>query len=924
MSLQEPLLDAGSESKEFGVDKTTLMDLFETKNRISDDADVISNGRNKLAELGNSEGLLKALDSREHHGIDDTAGAIDKRAKKYGNNERRVIQTRGICEMIMEQLEDKILRILILAALVSLCIGIWQEGIEKGWIEGITIYLAVGIIITVTVGNDYVKEKQFRKLMEARENNYCTVIRNGKHEYISIYKLLVGDIVQISEGDSVPADIVLLRATKITADESNITGEPEHLEKTGLADEDEATPESDPFILAKSTIMSGKGVGVVCAVGKCTQQGQAEEKLNTEAEVTPLQAKLEIIADFIGMVGIYAAIFTFFASAINLSVSKYLNGDEYLTLETVNKLLDCVILSITIVVVAVPEGLPLAVTISLAFSVMKMKKDNNLVRRLDASETMGGADQICSDKTGTLTQNKMSVVKCYTEDRIEDRIDHCTEDVKKNFFLNVGLNSTAQLLIDEENDGKEVRKGNQTECGLLDFIRRYGADYQEIRSTNEEVYGIPFSSSRKRMTTVTNSPFDTDKYIVLTKGASEIILALCTQYIGEGGVAEELEESKVNEIKDKVIANFADQAYRTLTIAFKEISKEEYEKVYKDADAEDDTQMEEFLESQLTLLSIVGIQDPLRDGIPEAVGRCKRAGVTVRMVTGDNLSTAKAIAKNAGILTEAEAKSKYAAIDGETFRTEVGGLIEVTDDKGKITEKVKHEHKFIEIISQLKVLARSSPQDKYLLVTGLRNQGAVVAVTGDGTNDAPALKKSDVGFAMGIAGTEVAKEASDIILLDDNFKTIITAIMWGRNIYASVRKFLQFQVTINIVAIFIAFIGGVVMGESPLTTVQLLWVNLIMDTFAALALATEPPKPELLEDKPHSRDDNIMNSVMWRNVIGQALYQICVLCVLLFAGDMIFGVEKRGIDEKWNQQNGVHFTMIFHTFVMMQVFNEIN
>ena len=314
----------------------------------------------------------------------------------------------------------------------------------------------------------------------------------------------------------------------------------------------------------------------------------------------------------------------------------------------------------------------------------------------------------------------------------------------------------------------------------------------------------------------------------------------------------------------------------------------------------------------------------MRDGIPEAVGRCKRAGVTVRMVTGDNLKTAKAIAKNAGILSISEANSRYAAIDGKTFREEVGGLIEVRDEKGKLIEKVKNEEKFIEIISQLKVLARSSPQDKYLLVTGLKNQGAVVAVTGDGTNDAPALKKSDVGFAMGIAGTEVAKEASDIILLDDNFKSIITAIMWGRNIYASVRKFLQFQLTVNVVAMFIAFLGGVVLGESPLTTVQLLWVNLIMDTFAALALATEPPKPELLEDRPHGRNDNIMTSVMWRNVIGQSVYQIVVLCVLLFFGQSVFGFEGREIGTKWNQENGVHFTMIFNTFVMMQVFNEIN
>jgi P-type Ca2+ transporter type 2B len=741
---------------------------------------------------------------------------------------------------------------------------------------------------------------------------------------MSVYKLVVGDVIQINEGDSVPADVVLLKATKISTDESNITGEPEHLNKIGLGDEEEPGEHSDNFLLAKSTIMSGKGTGVVCAVGVSTQNGQAEKKLDIDAETTPLQAKLDTIADFIGWIGIYAAILTFIASVSNMILTKYMYDEVIWDVSTLSRIMDSVVLSITIVVVAVPEGLPLAVTISLAYSVMKMKEDNNLVRRLDASETMGGADQICSDKTGTLTQNKMSVVSVYIEDRIERNIDHCDSKTKDNLYLGIAVNSTAQLLTDETNGGKEVRHGNQTECGMLDFIRKYKQDYQEIRKSNEEVFGVPFSSKRKRMTTVINSPSSKGKYMVLTKGASEIILDLCTGYIAEGGAQKDLDKSKMAEINDKVISNFASQAYRTLSIAYKEVSKEELDSLLKDHSEDDEEKLEEFLESDLILLSIMGIQDPLRDGIPEAVGRCKRAGITVRMVTGDNITTARAIAINAGILSRSEESQKYACIDGKTFREEVGGLEEAKNDKGKTYEKVKNEEKFIEIISQLKVLARSSPQDKYLLVTGLRNQGAVVAVTGDGTNDAPALKKADVGFAMGIAGTEVAKEAADIILLDDNFSTIVPAIMWGRNIYASVRKFLQFQLTVNIVAMFIAFIGGVVLGESPLTTVQLLWVNLIMDTFAALALATEPPKPELLEDKPHGRDDNIMTSVMWRNVIGQAVYQIIVLCVLLFIGDQILGIDKRSIGTKWTQENGVHFTMVFNTFVMMQVFNEIN
>lgn len=465
-----------------------------------------------------------------------------------------------------------------------------------------TIYIAVAIIICVTVGNDYVKEKQFRKLMEARENNYCTVIRSGEHEHISIYKLLVGDIVQINEGDSIPADIVLLKGSKITTDESNITGEPEHLHKTGLADEEGPDEDSDNFLLAKSTIMSGKGVGIVCCVGENSQNGQAERKLDIDTEVTPLQAKLEIIADFIGWIGIYAATLTFFASVINMLVFKYLNEEDIFVVETLNRVMDSVVLSITIVVVAVPEGLPLAVTISLAYSVMKMKEENNLVRRLDASETMGGADQICSDKTGTLTQNKMSVVDCYIEDRIERNLDHCSEQTKTNFYLSVGFNSTAQLLIDEENEGKEIRQGNQTECGLLDFIRKYGQDYQQIRSDNEEIYGIPFSSKRKRMTTVTRSPIDSGKYIVLSKGASEIILDLSTKFVSEGGEIKDLDEEKLNEIIENVIGNFADQAYRTLSLAYKEITEEEFEKQKEEVESDDEESFEKFLEKDLILL----------------------------------------------------------------------------------------------------------------------------------------------------------------------------------------------------------------------------------------------------------------------------------------------------------------------------------
>ena len=462
MSLKDPLLPKDGHADHFGLNPEQLTNLFVKENRTDDDGNV-SKSRTFVKKLGDAQGIYKALDSRESYGIDMDSKKIEERKHHFGENARRKFKQTTICEMIGDILEDKILRILLLAAFVSLVIGVWQEGIEKGWIEGMSIYIAICIIMVVTVSNNYSKEKQFRKLMEAREDKHCVVIRKGEHEQISIYNLLVGDIVQINEGDSIPADLILLTGVKISTDESNITGEPEHMNKISLEEDTKPHGESDCFLLAKSTVMSGKGLGIVCAVGMHTQQGQAESKLNIDAEQTPLQEKLEKIADLIGWIGIYASILTFLASISNMVVHKLLNDQSLWEFSTINKIMDSVILSITIVVVAVPEGLPLAVTISLAYSVMKMKEDNNLVRRLDASETMGGADQICSDKTGTLTQNKMSVVSIYIEDRIEKNIDHCSKNTKDNFFLNVGFNSTAQLLVDEKDPKKTIRQGNQTE-----------------------------------------------------------------------------------------------------------------------------------------------------------------------------------------------------------------------------------------------------------------------------------------------------------------------------------------------------------------------------------------------------------------------------------------------------------------------------
>lgn len=807
---------------------------------------------------------------------------------------------------------------MLVAAVVQLVIGISKDGFAKGCLDGITIIFAVVIIIAVTVGNDYVKERQFQKLMASSEDISVPVIRSGRKTNESVFDVLVGDIIELKTGDKVPADCLMLEGSDLTTDESNLTGESKHRTKASYKAVPEPTPETDWLLLGGSMLISGDAKAVVLAVGPNSQQGQADSKMNLEDELTPLQGKLEKIANQIGLVGFYVAILTVVASTANLLITNWINGVPLFTMDTLNSFIQFLIVGITIVVVAVPEGLPLAVTISLAFSVMKMKEKKNLVRRLDASETMGGANEICSDKTGTLTKNEMTVVKVYIEEEHFDNLTGATKEAAEILIQNCSCNSKANIIWDAKTETMK-RTGHQTECGLLQFVKDNGEDYDKVRSVNPLLGCVSFSSARKRMTSIIQHPTEADKVRILIKGAAEMVLERCTRILTREGQST-LSLDQKGDIQKSVLSHYNQQAYRSLGFAYKDVAKAEFEELdLHDGDTVD------ALENDLTFLAVTGIQDPLRDEIVGAVRQCHTSGINVRMVTGDNIETARAISLDAGILKQSDLKEKYACMEGAEFREAVGGMETITDKDGNfVSEKVKDEAKFAEIASKLKVLARSKPTDKYLLVTGLKNEGQVVAVTGDGTNDAPALKKADVGFAMGITGTEVAKAASDIILLDDNFASIITAALWGRNIFASIRKFLQFQLTVNCVAMFMAFLGGVVLGESPLNSVQMLWVNLIMDTFAALALATEPPNEILLDDKPHSRDSAIVTSNMWRNIICQSIYQVIILSIMLFFATPLLGVVPKPVGADWTFENGLHYTLIFNTFVFMQIFNEVN
>lgn len=570
---------------------------------------------------------------------------------------------------------------------------------------------------------------------------------------------------------------------------------------------------------------------------------------------------------------------TFIAMFIHYIYDCFQEGsfvESFVSVETIHQIIEYFIIAVSIVVVAVPEGLPLSVTIALAYSVGKMKEENNLVRYLQACETMGGADNICSDKTGTLTKNLMTVTRMFVEEKIHDTIAREIMSDNTCRLLSLGIcnnsNANPKFVQDKGNSLKIEQIGNKTECALLEVAYRMGYDYEKFRNRDRIRKILPFSSEKKKMATVYED--EKGKIYVFVKGAPDFMLPACTHFVNQDAGISKISEDYLSHFNE-AIQNFAHGSLRTLCLAYKEVKTV----------PEDWSQ----IENNLVILTLVGIKDPLRDGIKEAVGLCNEGGVTVRMVTGDNKMTAIAIAKEAGILHEdwVPSEGDYTVMEGKEFREFVGGLVnEGTEEEPD--ESVGNMENFKLVRDQLRVLARSSPDDKYLMTTGLKKLDHVVAMTGDGTNDAPALKKADIGFAMGIAGTEVAKEASGIILLDDNFCSIVTAMKWGRNIFDSIRKFLQFQLTVNFVALVMAFVGGAILRESPLNPIQMLWVNLIMDTLASLALATEPPSDQLLKRKPYSKREGLITAQMWKFLISQGIVQIIILGTILFKGTLSF------------------------------------
>ena len=833
----------------------------------------------------------------------------------------------SIWKLFWNAFNDRVLIILTIAAVVSLALGVYEavgqepapgEGQSLDWVEGLAIEVAVVIVVLVTGLTDYRREKQFVALNAKKEDRQVKAIRSGKSILISIFDVMVGDVLHLESGDSIPADGILVSGHGIRCDESSATGESDAMKKTNgdevwaRMEEGSATSKLDPFIISGSKVLEGVGTYLVTSVGVNSSFGKVMMSLQTENEDTPLQVKLGKMANWIGYLGTTAAGVLFVVLTIRFLAG--LSGNPRSPAMKGSQFLDILIVAITVIVVAVPEGLPVAVTLALSFATKRMLKENNLVRHLRACETMGNATTICSDKTGTLTQNKMTVVAGTIGSKLrfaKDVDSSAQQETAISFntaFQMISLSTRTLLLqssainstaFEGEEDGKSTFIGSKTETAILTMAKEQlgMGPVAEERSGAEVVQLIPFDSDRKCMGTVIRLASGT--YRLLVKGAAEILLEKATTQLVKPDTEDSEQTPLLAQDKDNIsntIEEFAEKSLRTIAMVYKDFAQWPPTEA---AVLEDDPRAARFEDifHDMVLLAVVGIQDPLRDGVPKAVRQCQEAGIKVRMVTGDNLTTAKAIALQCGIHTP-----DGIVMEGPRFRQ----LADEDMDR---------------IIPRLDVLARSSPEDKRILVSRLKHLGETVAVTGDGTNDGPALKLADVGFSMGIAGTEVAKEASAIILMDDNFSSIVKAIMWGRSVNDAVAKFLQFQLTVNITAVILAFVSAVSSPEmhSVLSAVQLLWVNLIMDTFAALALATDAPTEKILDRKPAPKRASLITTNMWKMIIGQAIYQLVVTFVLYFAGSSILNYSKSDsvLQTELN-------TMVFNTFVWMQIFNEFN
>lgn len=775
--------------------------------------------------------------------------------QKYGMNLLTPPKRPSIWKLYLEKFQDPVIKVLLVAAAFSLLISI----IESEYAETIGIFFAIFLATGIGFYFEYDANKKFDLLNAVGEETPVMVIRNGKVHEIPKKDIVVGDVVILNTGDEIPADGILLEAVSLQVNESSLTGELMVNKTTDEAHFDEEATYPSNSVMRGTTVTDGHGVMCVERVGDATEIGKvARQATEQSQEQTPLNLQLTKLANLIGKVGFTIATLTFViftAKDLYAYLSVTAVTDWHQWLEIARIVLKYFMMAVTLIVVAVPEGLPMSVTLSLALNMRRMLKTNNLVRKMHACETMGAITVICTDKTGTLTQNLMQVY------------DAKLDESQKNMIAEgIATNSTA-FLEEKEGEGKPSGVGNPTEVALLLWLNEQGMDYISLRNQAKTVNQLTFSTERKYMATLVDSSVLNTR-VLYVKGAPEIVMGKCN-----------LEESRVKQYNEQLLA-YQNQAMRTLGVAYKVIPENS------------STDCAELVkEGGLTFMGIFAISDPIRPDVPDAVKKCQSAGIRVKIVTGDTPGTATEIARQIGLWTSEDTERNR--ITGVEFAA-------LSDEEA------------LERVVDLKVMSRARPMDKQRLVQLLQQKGEVVAVTGDGTNDAPALNHAQVGLSMG-TGTSVAKEASDITLLDDSFHSIATAVMWGRSLYKNIQRFIVFQLTINVVALLSVLLGAFLGTELPLTVTQMLWVNLIMDTFAAMALASIAPSMDVMNEKPRKRTDFIISPAMRNNIFGVgAGFLIVLMGLLAFFKNMPGGMDVH------------HLTVFFTIFVMLQFWNLFN
>ncbi len=797
------------------------------------------------------------IDKNKRIGLTDEQ--VKQSREQHGKNVLTPPQRTSLWKLYLEKYRDPIIQILLVAAFVSLILAF----IEKNFMETIGIFVAVFLATTVGFYFERDAAKKFNLLTALSEEQPIKVRRNGKVMEIPRHDVVVGDVVLVEVGDEVPADGELIVCNDLQMNESTLTGEPV-AEKSLEGGGDGAYPRN--VILRSTMVMNGRGEFVVTAVGDATEIGKVAKKSTEQTSVeTPLHMQLDKLAKMISKVGSVVSVAAFFIFLIHdILTNPAWGGKDYFYMAEI--VLKYFMMSVTLIVMAVPEGLPMAITLSLALNMRRMLKSNNLVRKLHACETMGAVTVICTDKTGTLTQNKMQVSALELKQGDEALLDTA-----------IALNSTAEL-----NDGKPI--GNPTESALLLWLDAQGKDYEELRKQVNVLKQLPFSTERKMMATL--AEVDGETYLFV-KGAPEIVMKKCI--IEDRMLRQSAEE--LDEWQHKAMRTLA-FAYKKVEASIMRTSRTSTAEVVALLDAND-----------LQLQAIAAIADPIRPDVPAAVQECRHAGIEVKVVTGDTAATALEIGKQIGVF---EDEPENIGADGSMT------LLDQQMITGEQWEALSDEEAY-ERAKDIRVMSRARPTDKQRLVAMLQKRGEVVAVTGDGTNDAPALHYAHVGLSLG-SGTSVAKEASDMTLLDDSFKSIANAVMWGRSLYRNLQRFLFFQLVVNVAALLLVLGGSVIGTEMPLTVTQILWVNLIMDTFAALALASLPPSHEVMKDKPRKASDFIINKSIGFGIL------FCGIVFFLVMFALLVYCERRG-------KGGVdvhELTMFFTTFVMIQFWNLFN